>query len=338
MAGVGREFALSARRTRASDDLLVAGAALLIPLAAGVLLAASLGRHYVGSAGSRPGFVLFVGCVLGVTAFPVLARLIADTGLATTRVGQLSMYSAAVGDGAAWLLLLAVAAFAGSGSGAHGVWTALITVGVLVLVLTQSGQVARLSRLIGRRDDPSSEPWVGPVVVAITLAGAGTALGGVHEIIGSFVSGVLLAQLSGPSGIAIDRLVSIAKSALFPVFLVLFGMAVDFGAVSWLSGALLLLIVVILVGSAGKVLGAASAARFNGMDWRDSFTVGTLVNCRGMTELVVLQIGAQLGVIDNRMLVLLTAATLIMTVAVAPAVMLLSREAVPVSREAVPAR
>ncbi|MEO9237960.1 MAG: cation:proton antiporter, partial [Jatrophihabitantaceae bacterium] len=274
MAGVGREFALYTRRSRVRDDLLVAGASLLIPFAAGVLLAASLGRHYLGSAGSRPGFVLFLGCVLGVTAFPVLARLIADAGLNGTRIGQLSMYSAAVGDGAAWIMLLVVGVCAGSGSGSHGLWAALATVAVLVLVITQSGRLAGISRLIAGRNNPSSEPWVGPVVVAVTLAGAGTAFGGVHEIIGSFVSGILLAQLGGPTGVAVDRLVSIARSALFPVFLVLFGMAVDFGAVSWTGGSLGLLLAIVAIGTVAKVSGAGGAARVNGMSWRDSLTVG----------------------------------------------------------------
>jgi len=324
MAGVGREFAQSTGRKRPGQDVLVAGSSLLVPLATGTLLALGLGDRYLGTAGSPTAFVLFIGCVFGVTAFPVLAKLINDAGLSRTKIGQLSMYSAAVGDGAVWLLLIPVGAVAGASSNAHSAW-AVVTIVALVLALSQSGRLASLFGRVSHAAGAGTDAFLGAVALAVTGVATATALGGVHEIVGGFVAGVLLGRPGGWAGAAVDRLLPVASTVLFPIFLVLFGMSVDFGAVSWSVSSLALLVLIVVVGSGAKIVGAGSAARLNGMSWRDSATVGTLASARGATELVVLQVGSQLGVINSKMLVLLTAAAMLMTVAVGPMVVLLRR-------------
>lgn len=324
MAGVGREFAQSTGRSRPAQDVLVAGSSLLVPFAAGALLALGLGHRYLGTSGSPTAFVLFMGCVFGVTAFPVLAKLISDAGLSRSRIGQLSMYSAALGDGAVWLLLIPVGAVAGASSNAHNAW-AVVTVVALMLALWQSGRLASWFGRVSHSAGAGTDAFLGAVALAVTVMATATAFGGVHEIVGGFVAGVLLGRPGGWAGAAVDRLLPVAGTVLFPIFLVLFGMSVDFGAVSWGASTLALLVLIVVTGSGAKIVGAGSAARLNGMSWRDSATVGTLASARGATELVVLQVGSQLGVINSTMLVTLTAAAMLMTVAVGPMVVLLRR-------------
>ncbi len=319
MAGVGMEFAGSANRCRPGDSL-VAAASLLVPFAAGTVLAAALAGHYLGPAGSRPAFVLFLGCVFGVTAFPVLAKLLSDCGLSGSRIGQLSMYSAAMGDGAVWVLLLVAGAFAGGGLELARLWPSLAVIAVLVVALTQFGRLSRPAR--SSQVEPADRR-LAPAVIAIAVTAAATAFGGVHEVAGAFLAGILLHQVAARYGRALQDAMVVAKHVLFPLFLVQFGMAVDFTALPMTVDTLLVGAAIVLIGSVAKVAGAGLTARVNGMSWRDSMMVGTLANARGMTELVVLQIGQQLGIISPAMFVMLTSATVLMTVLVAPVITLL---------------
>lgn len=334
MAGVGMDFAGSANCGKPGDSL-VAASSLLVPFAAGAMLATPLAGQYLGPADSRPAFVLFLGCVLGVTAFPVLAKLISDTGLAGSRVAQLSMYSAAMGDGAIWVLLLLVGAYAGAGLGWAQLWPSLTVIVVLVAALTQCGRMGRLARAVERGRAGLADRRLAPAIMVIAVAAAITAFGGVHEVAGAFLAGVLLRQMAARHSRAVQDAMAVAKYVLFPLFLVQFGMGVDFTALPLSAGTLLVTLAIVAVGSLAKVLGAGGTAWLTGMAPRDSMTVGTLAVSRGMTELVVLQIGRQMGIIDSAMFTMLTFATMLMTMLVAPAVQLLSRRPRPAATKLV---
>jgi len=137
---------------------------------------------------------------------------------------------------------------------------------------------------------------------------------------------VLLRKVAARRSRSVQDAMAVARFVLFPLFLVQFGMGVDFTILPLTCNTLIVTGIVVAAGSLAKMVGAGGTARLNGMPRRDSMMVGTLAASRGMTELVVLQIGHQMGVISSSMYVILTCATMLMTALVAPTLQLLNRQ------------
>lgn len=377
MFGVGREFSAMRLRGSGARTSLVTAASLLLPFAVGTLVAVGPAGDYVGPLDNRLAFAIFLGCALSVTAFPVLARILADLRLTGTRVGQLSLFAAALGDGVAWLFLaLALATAQGPESGAFG----RTVVGALLATLLLLGParwaaraavaraaVARAavpcdtavdgrgrSAVTGSRPpaagdpdpvtagdpgppldgpppggtpvaggvDPETARWGVPLVIGVAAAAALTAAVGVHEIIGAFLAGLICPRGYRPLDAAAQRLAGVTRVVLLPVFFAGFGLSLDLGALpmeprTFGVGAVLLAAAVVT-----KLAGPGLCGRLTGLGWREAAGLGALLNARGLTELVVLQIGAQAGIIDHRLLAILVVVTLVTTAMSGPLVRL----------------
>ncbi|MEV6684117.1 cation:proton antiporter [Streptomyces sp. NPDC051130] len=331
MFGVGRELTGMRLRGTGAQALLVSQASLLVPFAAGTAAAVPLVGRFTGRAGDPVAFVLFVGCALSVTAFPVLARILTDLGLTRTRQGQLSLFAAAVGDGVIWLVLTGILADL-HGSGPVGVlWNGLIAGVVTVVFLGPLRKgLARWAR--SRPDAGEGGQGDATTMVLLTIAIAATAtlttLIGVHQLIGAVLVG-----LAWPSGRArearvAERLSNAAKSVLLPFFFFGFGLTIDLGALRFDRISVLALVVLLVLGVVSKTAGPALCAFLTGMPGRSALTLGVLLNARGLTELVVLQIGYQAGIIDRQMLSLLTIVALVTTMMTRPLLRLLGPAAV----------
>ena len=306
----GLEFSRNLLRRRFGSIVSVATGSMLVPFGLGTLLAVQLAGHHAGS--HTVGFVLYLGTAMSVTAFPVLARIINDRGMTRTRVGALALGSAALGDLMAWSLL-AVAIMTLTGS-AHSVWRVLL----IVPFLAVSGIVLRpwLARLLRWQAEHGWLKEMFAVVLAGLLAfSAFTEWMGLHLIFGAFLFGLIM-----PSEVAelregvTQRIEHVSTTLLLPVYFVVAGLQVDLSKVGWAGLREFGLIMLVAVG--GKFIGALSGARLAREDWRHAVTVATLMNTRGLTELIILSTGLQLGLLDQSLyslLVLMAVVTTVMT-------------------------
>ncbi|MGY1746465.1 cation:proton antiporter [Blastococcus sp. SYSU D00695] len=323
---VGLEVDLSFIRGRERIAVSVSMSSILLPFALGVLLATLLySRHDVftdddgvTSAIEFAGFALFMGVAMSITAFPVLARILAERNMHKIPTGVLALACAAVDDVLAWALLAVVVAVVSAGSvgGVLGIllWS-------LVFALVMFLVVKPLLKLLVTRYERFGR--LTPEMLAVVLIGIlGSAWVteeiGIHFIFGAFVFGVVMPR-QGAAALnhaVIDRLEQVSVLLLLPVFFVVTGLGVDVGAID-LTG-LGELALILLVAISGKFLGAFAAARAQRVPRRQATALGVLMNTRGLTELVILNLGRENGVLDDQMFTLMVIMAVVTTVMTSP--------------------
>lgn len=268
--------------------VVVSHTSIVVPMALGIGLAIWLHPELGGDAG-RFEFALFIGAAMAITAFPVLARILTDVGLEDTRIGVLAMSCAAVDDVTAWCVLAGVVAVVKSTGPADVALTVLWSVLFIVTML----------KVVG--------PWLArrggmtlPAAVAFALAAAWlTEMIGIHAIFGAFLAGAITPERrDGEDALSIG-LGAVTRTILLPAFFVTVGLSAQ---VTLLNSAFLwaITVVIILVAIVGKLGGSTIAARLTGETWTDALRLGILMNTRGLTEIVILTVGLELGVIDTR--------------------------------------
>lgn len=309
--------ALTGRRAQVTA---ISSTGILVPFGAGLLFAWLV--HLWWHAGEQPNaslvaFLLFLGADMSVTAWPVLARVIADQGLDRTRLGSTCLASAAVVDIAAWLLLVAVVAVVRSSG--PGELVRLLVYTTLLLAFTRYVLQPALRALFTRHPDETLSPaMVGVLFTGILAMSWVTVAIGLHQIFGAFLFGLAMprGRLRWVTSALLDRLDGIS-TLLLPMFFVTVGLAVDVRAITpW---ALLVFAAVIIVGSLSKVGSVGIAARMTGETWREAIAIGTLMNTRGLTELAVLDVGFSLGVLSKAMFAVLVIASITRTTLTVPA-------------------
>lgn len=320
MFGVGYELDRRLIRNPAAGS--VAAGSMLLPFGLGVALAGWLaGRHHPAN---EMAFVLFVGIAVAITAFPVLSRIVVDWGMANTRVGGLALSSAALGDVAAWSLLAVVLSLVSG----QRLWLPLLFLPLLVALFTVVRPL--LARLLPRCSVPQA---MTVLAVGMLLTAATTELLGLHFIFGAFLFGVISPRHS-PGWLkfqVVDRLTSVGGQLLLPVFFVVAGLDLDLRHLN-LAGvgelAALLLISVV-----SKLVGGYGGARLHRLPAREAGQLAVLMNARGLTEIVVLTVGLQAGLIDARLYSLLVVMALVTTAMTGPMLRVLrvqrGREATP---------
>jgi Kef-type K+ transport system membrane component KefB len=287
----------------------VSVSAIALPFGLGALLALYLAGNH--ATGSRLAFVLFLGTAMSITAFPVLARILTDNGLIDTPIGGLALACAAVDDVLAWSLLAVVAALADGGGNP---WRVLLVVLFAALML----KVVRplLAFLAQRR--PVRGGLAGAAVLVAVAAGLllsaeATEWMGLHRVFGAFLLGVVM-PAEGAVALrerALPWIERVSSVVLLPVFFVAAGIKVNLSSVD--RAALGELALILLVAIGGKCAGAFGGARVNGVRPRHSAVLAILINTRGLTELIVLTVGLQLGVLDLGLYSLMVVMALVTT-------------------------
>lgn len=261
-----------------------------LPFAAGIAIALVAGPALGGNHPSALSQTLFFGLALAITALPVLARILVDLRLDRTGLGALSLSTAAIGDGIAWLALTLI--LAGSGDLARTAGLAAVLV-IITFLCVRPALAALVTRL-------RSEQLLTVILVAGAVAFAAlTQLINLHPVIGAFIFGTAVPHGSQ----AVERISRQLQGFTLTILLPLFFAGVGLNtAVTLLGGDpyhWLLLAVVLVVAQAAKVAGAGGAARLAGLPGRQALQFGTLMNCRGVTELVIATIGLQAGLINQ---------------------------------------
>jgi Kef-type K+ transport system membrane component KefB len=311
---IGYELDHALVRDRKRVAVSVSVGSIVVPLGLGVALATWLaGRHHVTQV--LP-FVLFIGAAMAVTAFPVLARILSDRGMVRTEVGGLALASGAVDDIVAWSLLAAVVAI-GAADGAAP-WQLLLAVPyVLVMVFAVRPLLRRLAAARDRAGRLTPDV-LGVILVGLLLSCFTTEWLGVHAIFGAFLFGAMMPR-AGAEALRheiLERLEQVSVLLLLPVFFVLAGLKVDLSGLD--GGGLLELAAILVVAITGKFAGAYVAARLNRVPPRRAGALATLMNTRGLTEIVILTVGAQLGLLDGRLFSLMVVMALVTTMMAGP--------------------
>jgi Kef-type K+ transport system membrane component KefB len=291
---IGLELDTKLLRGKGKIASTVSSLSMVLPFVLGVTLALYLVRNHTTT--GRLGFVLFMGAAMSVTAFPVLARILRDRGMHHTPLGVLALACAAVDDVLAWSLLAVVVAVAGAGGPGQ-----LLILGVIPYVALMFGVVRPLLRWLAARRQASEGLTAGvlaTVLAGLLLSGGLTEWIGLHFIFGAFLFGIIMPregaeQLRSEIGVRVGHVNGVL---LLPVFFIVAGLKVDLSKLGWAGLGELGLVLVVAIG--GKFLGAFLGARAHGMPARESAALATLMNTRGLTELIILSVGLQRGVLD----------------------------------------
>ncbi|KAA9159083.1 cation/H(+) antiporter [Amycolatopsis acidicola] len=287
----------------------VALSAVALPFAGGAALAWYLFASH--PAPNRLGFVLFMGTAMSVTAFPVLARILADKGLIDTPVGGIALAIAAVDDVLAWSLLAVVVALVQVTSG----WQVLLIVPFAVVMLwVVRPLLARAAPADGRRGGPAVSAVVFLALAAgLFVSAEVTDLLGLHAFFGAFLFGVVMPK--GGAATLRERVLPwverVSSVLLLPVFFMVAGLGVDLSTMDGQLLGELGLVLVVAVG--GKFGGAYLGARASGIRPRHATVLAALVNTRGLTELIALTVGLRLGMLDGSLYSLMVVMALVTT-------------------------
>jgi Kef-type K+ transport system membrane component KefB len=288
----------------------------VIPLLLGMALAFPLFSRLGGDSAPRAAFVLFFGVAFSITAIPVLASILEEVGLLSQPLGRLALGTAAVTDVAAWCFLALAAANAGVGSASSAAERLLETVVLAGVVLLFARPLLRwLFHALMARVVRFVYPVVG-VALAVGLATLTDQIG-VSVLPGAFLAGLALGAPPGLSAHPIERIRALNRLLLLPIFFVATGLLIDLGS-SRSANLIVAGLLVLAVGTLGKVGPVSLVARRGGLAWRDSFGLGVLLNTKGLTEIVVLRIGYDLGLISRDALGVLIVVALVTTAAAVP--------------------
>lgn len=322
---VGLEFKMHHLRDQARAAVTVSYVSILVPFLLGAGLAFALYPAHAPAVTSLRAFALFMGISMSVTAFPVLARILAERKMLDTPIGAMALACAAVNDVTAWALLALVVAFVTTGGALSSVAvTVLLTV---VFVAVMALVVRPLLRPLFAGDDTSDGGSKERLAAGVALGLAGgitTDVIGVHSLFGAFVAGAALPAGDRVRADLRDRLEGFSAVLLLPLFFAFTGLRTQVALVNDMTSVAICLAVIVLA-TAGKLGGSAIAARFSGMGWTNSLILGALMNTRGLMELIVLNVGYDLGVISAEMFTILVLMALVTTAMTGPLVQSLSR-------------
>ncbi len=315
MFAVGLELDVVHLRQKAQTALVVSHTSIVVPFLLGVASALLLFPWFGIPGSSFIAFALFMGIAMSITAFPVLARILMDRGIIKTPLGATAIACAAVGDATAWAILAIVVAFVR----ATGLASTFIGLGLVILFV--AFMVWGVRPLLAYSFDTEEPHAATPrgvmisVLIFMTAAALTTQVIGIHALFGAFLAGAIMPQNAAFRENLTVRLQNFSSVFLLPLFFAFSGLRTQVGSLndgtSWLICA-----GIIAVATAGKLGGSMLPARLMGMSWNDSFSLGALMNTRGLVELIALNIGYDLGILSPRifsMLVLMALVTTFMT-------------------------
>jgi Kef-type K+ transport system membrane component KefB len=315
---IGMELDLKALKNKANDAVVISHASIVIPFAFGIGLAYFIYNQFAPEGVEFLAFSLFMGIAMSITAFPVLARIVQERGIHKTRLGTIVITCAAADDITAWCLLAAVIAIVKAGSFASSLYIILLAVAyVLMMLFVVKPFLKKIGDLYSTRDS-LSKPVVAIFLLTLIISSYMTEVIGIHALFGAFMTGAIMPDLSKIRSIFIEKVEDVALILLLPLFFVFTGLRTQIGLINdpflWKITGL-----IILVAVGGKFVGSALAAKFVGQSWKDSLTIGALMNTRGLMELVVLNIGYDLGVLTSEIFTMMVIMALVTTFMTGPA-------------------
>jgi Kef-type K+ transport system membrane component KefB len=319
---VGLELNPSVLRERGRAAALISTTSMLVPFVLGVAVALPLYHGLAGPAVSRLAFAGFLGAAMAITAFPVLARILIERDLLRSRLGSIALTCAAVDDIAGWCLLALVAAV----GHAHGAFQgAAVLAGVVIYVALMMAAVRPLLRglAVFRESRGSvSQNMLATTLLLVLASALTTQWIGIHAIFGGFVMGAIMPRHPGFVRDLSEKIEDLVTVFLLPIYFAYTGLRTQVALldspVAWLICLLLIAVAV-----TGKFGGGMLASRAVGLSWRESAALGALVNTRGLMELIVLNVGLDLGLITPTVFAMMVLMAIVTTAMTSPALALI---------------
>ncbi len=320
---IGMELDLNVLKNKAHDAVVISHASIIIPFALGMGLAYYIYTSFAPEGVQFLSFGLFLGIAMSITAFPVLARIVQERGLHKTRLGTVVITCAAADDITAWCLLAAVIAIVKAGSFVSALYTIILAAGyVLVMIKVVRPFLRRVGDLHNSREN-LSKPIVAIFFLTLILSSYATEVIGIHALFGAFMAGAIMPENVKFRNIFIEKVEDVALVLLLPLFFVFTGLRTQIGLLNdpylWKVTGMIILVAVV-----GKFVGSAIAAKYVGQSWKDSLNIGALMNTRGLMELVVLNIGYDLGVLTPEIFAMMVIMALVTTFMTGPALDLIN--------------
>jgi len=314
---VGLEMNAQQLKEKARAAVMISHASIMAPFLLGVAVSLLVYRRFAPSDIPFTQFALFMGVAMSVTAFPVQARIIEERGLSNSYLGTTAIACAAVDDVTAWCALASVIAIVklnGIVGSALTIFLALIFTAFMLFVLKP-----QLNRRFGKdvviRENDNG--WVTGALALTFVSAYFTEVIGVHALFGAFLAGAVMPAAGAVRSFLNDNRATFSSAALLPLFFAFTGLRTQISLLddwqSWLVCA-----GIIAVAIAGKLGGGMLAARWCGMSWSDSFAIGALMNTRGLMELVVLNIGYDLGILTGRVFAIMVLMAIVTTCMTGP--------------------
>jgi Kef-type K+ transport system membrane component KefB len=321
---VGMELDTKILKTKAHEAVVISHASIIVPFALGIGLAYCLYSSYAPATVNFLSFSLFIGISMSITAFPVLARIIRERGIHKTKLGMVVITCAAADDITAWCILAAVIAIVKAGSVVSSFYTiALALIYVFLMLKFVRPFLKRVGDIYSSREN-LSRPIVAIFFLSLIISAYLTETIGIHALFGAFMAGAIMPDNTKFRSILIEKVEDVALVILLPLFFVFTGLRTQIGLLndlhSWLITGL-----IVVVAIAGKFIGSALAARFMKQSWKDSLTIGVLMNTRGLMELIVLNIGYDLGVLSPEIFAMLVIMALFTTIMTGPCLDIINR-------------
>ncbi len=314
---VGMELDLKVLRNKANDAVVISHASIVIPFSLGIGLAYFVYQSFAPANVQFLSFGLFMGIAMSITAFPVLARIVQERGIHKTRLGTIVITCAAADDITAWCILAAVIAIVKAGSVMSSMYTILAALAyVVIMIKLVKPFLKRIGDIYAVKN--VTRPIVAIFISMLIISAYVTEVIGIHALFGAFMAGAIMPESVKFRNIFIQKIEDVALVLLLPLFFVFTGLRTEIGLLNdielWKMTGLIILVAVV-----GKFVGSALAARFVGQSWQDSLTIGALMNTRGLMELVVLNIGYDLGVLSPEIFAMMVIMALVTTFMTGPA-------------------
>lgn len=320
---IGMELDLKVLKNKANEAVVISHASIVIPFSLGIGLAYFIYYRFAPQGIEFLSFSLFMGISMSITAFPVLARIVQERGIHKTRLGTIVITCAAADDITAWCILAVVIAIVKAGSFVSSLYVigfALLYVSAMIFFVKPF--LKRIGDLYSTKSK-LNKPVVAIFFLTLILSSYLSEIIGIHALFGAFMTGAIMPDITKFRTIFIEKVEDVSVILLLPLFFVFTGLRTQIGLLNdpylWkVTG------VIILVAVVGKFFGSALAAKFVGQSWRDSLTIGALMNTRGLMELIVLNIGYDLGVLTSEVFTMMVIMALVTTMMTGPALDLIN--------------
>ncbi|KEF56978.1 uncharacterized protein A1O9_07168 [Exophiala aquamarina CBS 119918] len=304
--------------------LSVGALGMALPFGLGAGIAYGLFHEFRDDSGLAPIsfgiYMLFIGVAMAITAFPVLCRILTSLKLLGTPVGVIVLSAGVGNDVVGWILLALCVALVNSGAGLTALWILLVAVGYSLLVAYPiRWALLYLLRRTGSLANGPTQTVVAVTVMLVLASSFFTQIIGIHAIFGAFMIGLICPHEGGFAIKLTEKIEDLISILFLPLYFALSGLNTDLGLLN--SGITWAYVVgVCAIAFIGKIAGGTLASRLNGLVWRESLTIGCLMSCKGLVELIVLNIGLQARILSTRTFTIFVVMALVTTFATTPLV------------------
>ncbi|KAI1159596.1 K+/H+ antiporter 1 [Nemania serpens] len=299
---------------------------LLLPFGLGYAIAWGIYNQFKSEITNNVNFGvfgLFVGTALGITAFPVLCRILSELNLLGNSVGVTVLAAGVGNDVVGWILLALSVALVNNASGLTALYVLLVTVGWLLFLVYAVKPVFHWAlRKTGSIQNGPTQGMIAVTLLLVLTSAWFTSIIGVHAIFGAFLVGLICPHDGGFAIKVTEKIEDLITVLFIPLYFAFSGLSTDLGllndGITWAY-----VIAIIVIAFAGKIIGGTVAAKLNGLVWRESLTIGVLMSCKGLVELIVLNVGLQAHILNQKTFTMFVVMALVTTVATTPLTKLL---------------